>query len=101
MTPFCDRCHDGSAKHMLPCSECGRRAATAWLLSGEKINDLQQQSIADLVKRCKAAHFVDVHVRINGKWEVYQADWIKHMQVLPTVTSKQETVSDERDGAKK
>jgi hypothetical protein len=51
-----------------------------WRIAPSHINDLQQQSIADLVKRCKAAHFVDVHVRVNGKWEVYQADWIKHLK---------------------
>ena len=93
MTSLCHRCHDGAAKHMLPCPECGLRATTAWRLAGDRINDLQQQSIAELVKRCKASHFVDVHVRINGKWEVYQADWIKHMQAFSTVTAKAEGAS--------
>lgn len=51
-----------------------------WQLDAGRINDLQQDSIVALVKRCRAAHFVDVHVRINGKWEVHQADWIKHMK---------------------
>lgn len=54
-----------------------------WSLDAGKINDLQQDAIAALVRRCKGAHFVDVHVRINGKWEVYQADWIKHLQPRP------------------
>lgn len=54
--------------------------STNWRLSAEKINAIQQSSICELVKRCKAAHFVDVHVRINGKWEVFQADWIKHLE---------------------
>jgi hypothetical protein len=54
-----------------------------WSLDAAKINHLQQDSIVALVKRCKAAHFVNVHVRINGKWEVYEADWIKHLQPRP------------------
>ena len=52
---------------------------TDWHLSKQRINDLQQDSIMQLVKRCKQAHFVDVHVRINGEWEKYQADWIKDL----------------------
>jgi hypothetical protein len=54
-----------------------------WSLDAAKINGLQQDSIVELVRRCRAAHFVDVHVRINGKWEVYQADWIKHLTPRP------------------
>lgn len=50
-----------------------------WRLTTEKINDLQIDSIKRLIPRCKAAHFVNVRVRINGTWEEYQADWIKHM----------------------
>lgn len=84
MTPFCSRCHDGASKHMLPCPECGTHLTTDWLLKGGRINDLQQQSIVDLVKRCKRAHLINVHVRINGTWEIYQADWIKHLSAIPT-----------------
>lgn len=54
--------------------------STNWHLSATKINAIQQSSISELVKRCKAAHYVDVHVRINGNWEVFQADWIKHLE---------------------
>lgn len=52
---------------------------TDWSLSKERINDLQQDSIVQLVKRCKQAHFVNVKVRINGQWEEYEADWIKDL----------------------
>jgi hypothetical protein len=54
-----------------------------WSLDAARINDLQQDSIVELVRLCKAAHFVDVHVRINGKWEVHEADWIKHLTPRP------------------
>lgn len=51
-----------------------------WRLTDEKINDIQVQSIDHLIKRAKAAHFVNVRVRINGKWEEFEADWIKHLK---------------------
>lgn len=54
-----------------------------WSLDAARINHLQQDSIVALVKRCKAAHFVDVHVRINGKWEIHEADWLKHLTPRP------------------
>lgn len=50
-----------------------------WKLTDAKINDLQVASIDRLIPRCKLAHFVNVRVRINGRWEEYEADWIKHM----------------------
>lgn len=54
---------------------------TDWKLSKDKINRLQQASMERLVKRCKGAHFVDIQVklRINGGWETYEADWLKHL----------------------
>jgi hypothetical protein len=54
--------------------------AADWKLPAEKINRLQQASIERLVTRCKQAHYVDIVVRINGKYEVHQADWIKHLE---------------------
>lgn len=61
-----------------------------WCLTNQKINDLQVASIDRLIDRCKAAHFVNVHVRINGKDEHYEADWLKHLKrvVEPTDQSQ-------------
>lgn len=53
---------------------------TDWRLPAGKINRLQQAGIETLVTRCKQAHYVDIVVRINGKYEVYQADWLKHLE---------------------
>lgn len=50
-----------------------------WTLDAARINRLQDESIERLVKRCKQAHFVNVQVRINGEWEEFEADWIKHL----------------------
>lgn len=52
----------------------------AWRLTNEHINELQVASVDKIIKRCRAAHFVNVRIRINGKWEEHEADWIKHMQ---------------------
>jgi hypothetical protein len=54
-----------------------------WYLPWHAINDLQRQSVDQLIKRSKAAHFTNVKVRINGKWEESEADWIKHMVRSP------------------
>lgn len=53
---------------------------TEWRMPVNSINRLQQASIEGLVRRCKQAHHVDVVVRINGRYEVFQADWIKHLE---------------------
>lgn len=47
----------------------------------DKINDLQVESIKRTIKRCKQAHFTNVHIRVNGEWEIEEADWIKHMEI--------------------
>lgn len=51
-----------------------------WSLTGKSINSIQVDSIDRLIQRAKGAHYVDVRVRINGKFEWHQADWIKHMR---------------------
>ena len=47
----------------------------------DKINDLQVASIKETIKRCRQAHFTDIYIRINGKWEKLEGDWIKHMEI--------------------
>jgi len=51
-----------------------------WVLTDQNINELQVESIDRLIARCKAAHFVDICIRINGKDERVQADWLKHLK---------------------
>jgi hypothetical protein len=50
-----------------------------------KINEPQCESIERTVERCKHAHHTDLQIRINGAYEYAEADWIKHMLVLPDV----------------
>lgn len=82
--PFCgakkvEICRTNEAACWVRCDRCGADAPSGWLLPREKVNDLQAQSIAALVKRSKQAHYINVRVRINGRWEEYEADWIKHL----------------------
>lgn len=59
-----------------------------WILRGQHINELQQASIARVVKRCKQAHFTNLDIRINGKNEAEEADWVKWLEPV-TVTTNQ------------
>ena len=51
----------------------------AWLLMDKNINALQVESIQRLIDRLKHALHTDLCVRINGKDEWFEADWLKHM----------------------
>lgn len=53
-----------------------------------KVNDLQVESIRQLVRTCKAAHMVDVRMRINGEWVSVEADWIKHLTITAETPNK-------------
>lgn len=52
-----------------------------WVLKYSDINGLQVDSLMLLLERCKHAHFIDARIRINGKYEFYEADWLKHLHV--------------------
>ena len=51
----------------------------AWLITDEKINSLQVDSIQRLIDRAKRAHMTDIKLRINGQDEWFEADWLKHL----------------------
>jgi len=55
-------------------------ASNVWVLTDKNINDLQTASIDRLIARCGAAHHVDICLRINGKDERVEADWVKHLK---------------------
>jgi hypothetical protein len=52
----------------------------SWRLTDEHINNLQVADVDEIIKRAKQAHFVNIQVRINGTWEQYEGDWIKHLK---------------------
>jgi hypothetical protein len=51
-----------------------------WKLTDEHINRLQVDDVDHIIKRAKKAHFVNIEIRINGKWEKYEGDWIKYLK---------------------
>jgi hypothetical protein len=53
----------------------------AYSVPREALNPLQELSAEALIDRSKHAHYCNVHLRINGKDEIYEADWLKHMTV--------------------
>jgi hypothetical protein len=60
-------------------SQLTKDQMNVWRLTDEKINDLQVASIDRLLSRCSHAHYVNVYMRINGKDELVEADWLKHL----------------------
>ena len=49
-------------------------------LKDESINDIVRDSMLDVIKLARQAHFTDIHMRINGEWRRFEADWIKHLE---------------------
>lgn len=49
-------------------------------LSDDHITELQRRSILKLINRAKHSHSTDIVLRINGKDETIEADWIKHLK---------------------
>lgn len=58
-----------------------------FVIPKQSINDLQINSMRRVVKRAKHAHWTDVDVKINGKSERFQADWIKHLSEIQLVNN--------------
>ena len=54
-------------------------------LSDDTINELQQRSIVRLIALAKEANCADIVLRINGRNEVIQADWLKHLKFAEAV----------------
>jgi hypothetical protein len=65
----------------------------AWLITDEKINSLQVDSIQRLIDRARHAHMADIKLRINGQDEWHQADWLKHLTRTTPPQSEQEPVA--------
>jgi hypothetical protein len=81
-----------------PKGECDCGAQTqkpvAWLITDEKINSLQVDSIQRLIDRARHAHMTDIKFRINGQDEWHQADWLKHMVRVTPPQRKPLTIGD-------
>lgn len=69
----------------------------AWLITDEKINSLQVDSIQRLIDRARHAHMTDIKLRINGQDEWFQADWLKHL--TRTTPPQRKPLTDKEIGA--
>ena len=47
------------------------------------INDIVKAALLSTIALAREAHYTDVVIRINGQDVGRQADWIKHMKILP------------------
>lgn len=55
-----------------------------FVLRTDAINDLQLNSMRRVIRRANQAHMTDIDMRINGKNERSEADWLKHLrEVVP------------------
>lgn len=43
------------------------------------VNDLQRESITKVIDRAKFVDYIDIVMRVNGKEERIEADWLKHL----------------------
>ena len=42
-------------------------------------NEPVSETIQRLINKFPVSHYINLHVRINGKWEIYEADWLKDL----------------------
>jgi len=56
---------------------------TTWQVTAHTLNRLQQASITEMVRMAKHAHMTDIVLRVDGRYVVYQADWIKSLEPKP------------------
>jgi hypothetical protein len=79
--------------HHPDCRLTQTQEPVAWLITDEKINSLQVDSIQRLIDRARHAHMTDIKLRINGQDEWHQADWLKHLTRTTPPQSEQEPVA--------
>jgi hypothetical protein len=57
-------------------------------LEVDKINKIQFKTIRRTIERAKHAHYTNIHLRINGKDEYEEADWLKHLVEIGTMVKE-------------
>jgi hypothetical protein len=50
-------------------------------IDGKHINDIQLNSIKLFIERAQGAHFIDIRLRINGRYEFWQADYLRYLTI--------------------
>ncbi len=56
-----------------------------FVLSDDKLNDVQRASLRHAIQRAKGAHFTDIDMRRDGQNERHEADWLKHVVEVPPI----------------
>lgn len=51
-----------------------------FVMRADAVNDLQLESMRRVMNRARAAHFTNIDMRINGKNEISEADWLKQFR---------------------
>jgi beta-galactosidase/beta-glucuronidase len=53
-----------------------------WILRGEYINELVQESLKRQVALASSNSLTDIEIRVNGEWLRFEADWVKYLEPL-------------------
>lgn len=74
------------------CEEERNRKFTepGWFVPRRVVSDIAEKSLNNLIHRAKACRICDVDLRENGRDVRFQGDWIKYMQYVTGVDSRQE-----------
>ena len=64
------------------------REDSGWFLRDSHINEIQQQSIADLVAFSRGMSRADVIVRKGGYDHRFEVDWLKHIKRVDGTTAE-------------
>lgn len=59
-----------------------------WFISAKHLNDLQRESVAELLRAAKGMSHADVSVRKNGQYLNFQIDWMKYLLPIDGVTAE-------------
>ena len=51
-----------------------------FLLDTANVNEIVLASILKVLKRSRGAHFTNITMRISGKDEEYEVDWLKYLE---------------------
>ncbi len=50
-------------------------------IDDKHLNASMRRWLTRLLERARRAHYVNITIRLNGKDETFEADWVKHLTV--------------------
>jgi len=72
------------------------RADLTITVDGKHLNEMQRDSILRLIQFARGAHTMDLHIRIGGRDEMIQMDWLKHAAIKYKAARSADPSSDQR-----